>query len=145
MTAKKTTEAVAATANAEAAGHEGPLEPIAEPAPRAPQKLPEGPLPVRMLSDRLLVMLDPESAERRSAGGILIPVTASVGKRLAWAHVVAIGTHVRQVKLKDRVLFDPADKAEVEIEGQTYTLLRERDIHGVAAPAGSADQAGMYL
>jgi chaperonin GroES len=98
-----------------------------------------------MLSDRLLVLLDAESAERRSAGGILIPVTASVGKRLAWAFVVATGTHVRHVKHGERVLFDPADRAEVELQGQTYLLLRERDVHGVAEQSEGPQAAGLYL
>jgi chaperonin GroES len=122
------------------------LEPAsAAPASRPAPKLPDGPLPIRMLSDRLLVLLDAESAERRSAGGILIPVTASVGKRLAWAFVVAIGTNVRHVKLRERVLFDPSDRAEVEIQGQTYILLRERDLHGVAEQEDPADAGGLYL
>jgi chaperonin GroES len=98
-----------------------------------------------MLSDRLLVMADPESGDRRSAGGILIPVTAEVGKRLSWAHVVAAGTHVRQVKVGDRVLFDPSDRAEVELAAQTYLLLRERDVHGVAQDPPARDTSGLYL
>jgi chaperonin GroES len=112
---------------------------------RPAPKLPDGPLPIRMLSDRLLVLLDAESAERRSAGGILIPATASVGKRLAWAFVVAVGTNVRHVKLRERVLFDPADRAEVELQGQTYILLRERDLHGVAESDSDQDAGGLYL
>ncbi|MDR2566180.1 MAG: co-chaperone GroES [Bifidobacteriaceae bacterium] len=114
-------------------------------AGKAAPKLPEGPLPVRLLADRLLVLLDAESAERRSAGGILIPATAAVGKRLAWAHVVATGDAVRQVALGERVLFDPEDRAEVEIGGQTYLLLRERNVHGVAEAPGGNESAGMYL
>jgi chaperonin GroES len=102
-------------------------------------------LPVRLLADRLLVLLDAESAERRSAGGILIPATAAVGKRLAWAHVVAAGDSVRQVSLGERVLFDPEDRAEVEIGGQTYVLLRERNVHGVAEAPGGRESTGMYL
>jgi chaperonin GroES len=98
-----------------------------------------------LLSDRLLVLLDAESAERRSAGGILIPLTASVGKRLAWAFAVALGSNVRHIKLGERVLFDPADRAEVEIQGQSYILLRERDVHGVAEGAPGPDAAGLYL
>jgi chaperonin GroES len=100
---------------------------------------------VRLLADRLLVMLDAESAERRSAGGILIPATAAVGKRLAWAQVVAVGANVRQVSLGDRVLFDPEDRAEVEIGGQTYLLLRERNVHGVAQDGDGPEGAGLYL
>jgi chaperonin GroES len=98
-----------------------------------------------MMADRLLVLLDAESADRRSAGGILIPVTASVGKRLAWAFVVALGTNVRHVKMGERILFDPSDRAEVELQGQTYLLLRERDIHGVAEQEEGPAAGGLYL
>ncbi|UJP41682.1 GroES family chaperonin [Cellulomonas palmilytica] len=98
-----------------------------------------------MLNDRLLVELDGEAAERRSAAGIVIPATAAVGKRLAWAHVRAVGQHVRQVEVGDRVLFDPEDRAEVELEGATYVLLREKDVHAVAAPRATGEGTGLYL
>src|SRR3712207_9155588 len=87
-----------------------------------------------MLHDRVLVQLDKEAGERRSSGGIVIPATAALGaRRLAWSRVVATGPHVRTIQLEDRVLFDPDDKAEVEVNGESYILLRERDIHAVAA------------
>ncbi len=98
-----------------------------------------------MLHDRVLVRLDTESAERLSSSGIVIPATASVGKRLAWGVVVAAGQHVRQVDLGDRVLFDPEDRAEVELQAVTYLLLRERDIHGVAEPEHAGEGTGLYL
>ena len=101
-------------------------------------------LPVRMLHDRVLVSLESEG-ERRSGGGILIPATASVGKRLAWAEVVATGANVRQVELGDRVLFDPEDRGEVELHGNDYVLLRERDINAVAARRVEDGQTGLYL
>ena len=31
------------------------------------------------------------------------------------------------------MLFDPEDKAEVEVNGETYVVMRERDVHAVAA------------
>ena len=46
-------------------------------------------LPIQMLNDRILVSIDTEDGERRTTGGILIPATAQVGKRLSWAKVVA--------------------------------------------------------
>jgi chaperonin GroES len=101
-------------------------------------------LPIRMLHDRVLVSLEPEG-ERRSGGGLVIPATASVGKRLGWATVVAVGANVRQVKVDDRVLFDPQEHAEVEIQSKEYLLLRERDIHAVAAARVQDDQTGLYL
>jgi len=101
-------------------------------------------LPIRMLHDRVLVSLESEG-ERRSGGGILIPAPASVGRRLAWASVVATGASVRQVQLGDRVLFDPEERAEVELHGRDYALLRERDIHAVAARRVEDGQTGLYL
>ena len=101
-------------------------------------------LPIRMLHDRLLVSLEREG-ERRSGGGILIPATASVGRRLVWAEVVATGPNVRQVQFGDRVLFDPEERAEVELQGHDYALLRERDIHAVAASRIDDGQTGLYL
>jgi chaperonin GroES len=102
-------------------------------------------LPIRMLHDRILVDLDGESGERRSSGGIVIPATAQMGKRLAWAGVVAVGANVRTVEVGDRVLFDPEDRAEVEVRGHDYVLLRERDLHAVAAQRLQDDQTGLYL
>lgn len=106
---------------------------------------PQSRLAIRMLHDRVLVAVDAESGERRSGGGILIPATAAVGKRLGWAEVVAVGQHVRQVQTGDRVLFDPDESAEVELHGSQYQLLRERDLHAVAAPRVDDGQTGLYL
>lgn len=102
-------------------------------------------LPIRMLADRLLVALDQESGDRRSTGGIVIPATAAVGKRLSWARVEAVGSHVRSVEVGDRVLFDPEDRAEVEVRGEDLILLRERDLHAVAAERIEEGQTGLYL
>lgn len=98
-----------------------------------------------MLHDRVLVATDGEAGERRSGGGILIPATVSMGRRLAWARVAAAGASVRAVKVGDRVLFDPEDKAEVEVRGQDFVLLRERDLHAVAAERLSDGHTGLYL
>ena len=102
-------------------------------------------LPIRMLHDRVLVSSDVEGGERRSSSGIVIPATAAVGKRLAWAGVVAVGSNVRQVQIGDRVLYDPEERAEVELQGEAYVLLRERDIHAVAAPRVEDGRTGLYL
>ena len=102
-------------------------------------------LPIRMLHDRVLVSLAGEGGERRSGGGIVIPATASVGRRLAWGTVVATGQNVRQVENGDRVLFDPEDRAEVEVHTKDYVVLRERDIHAVAAARVQDGQTGLYL
>jgi chaperonin GroES len=102
--------------------------------------------PIRMLHDRVLVQLDKEAGERRSTGGIVIPATAALGnRRLAWARVAAIGPHVRAVEIGDRVLFDPDDKAEVEVNGESYVLMRERDVHAVAAERIEEGETGLYL
>jgi len=99
-----------------------------------------------MLHDRILVAVDDEAGERRSSGGIVIPATAAMGgRRLAWSKVAAIGANVRTVEIGDRVLFDPEDKAEVEVHGEDYVVMRERDIHAVAADRLGDSQTGLYL
>ena len=99
-----------------------------------------------MLHDRVLVAVDGEEGERRSSGGILIPATAAMGgRRLVWSLVVAVGANVRTVEVDDRVLFDPEQRAEVEVHGATYVVLRERDIHAVAAERLGDSPTGLYL
>jgi chaperonin GroES len=102
-------------------------------------------LPIRLLHDRVLVRLEGSEGERRSAAGILIPATATVGRRLAWATTVGVGPHVRSIVTGDRVLFDPDERSEVELHGRDYVLLRERDVHAVAAQRVETDATGLYL
>ena len=100
--------------------------------------------PVTVLFDRVLVQLSSEEGERRSRSGILIPATAQVARRLVWAEAVAIGPHVRAVKVGDEVLFSPEDRFEVEMQGDEYIILRERDIHAVSSPKDDGG-TGQYL
>jgi chaperonin GroES len=99
-----------------------------------------------MLHDRVLVELDRETGERRSSGGIVIPATAAMGaRRLSWSKVVAVGPHARAVEVGDRVLFDADDKSEVEVAGEVYVVMRERDVHAVAADRVASESTGLYL
>ncbi|WP_122819331.1 GroES family chaperonin [Nocardioides pantholopis] len=100
-----------------------------------------------MLHDRILVEVDRDEGERRSSGGIVIPATAAMGaRRLAWSKVVGVGPNARAVEIGDRVLFDPEDKAEVEVHGEVYVVMRERDVHAVAAERVSGgEDTGLYL
>ena len=97
-----------------------------------------------MLHDRLLVRIPDKDGERRSSGGILIPATAQISKRLVWAEVVALGQNVRSAEVGDRVLFSPDDRYDVEVGGSEYIMLRERDLHAVAASRIEAS-TGLYL
>lgn len=117
---------------------------VASPFVTADQNLDAG-LPIRLLHDRVLVRLEGSEGERRSTAGILIPATAAVGKRLAWATAVGVGPNVRSIVTGDRVLFDPDDRSEVELHGRGYVLLRERDVHAVAAERIENDSTGLYL
>jgi chaperonin GroES len=102
-------------------------------------------LPIKMLNDRLLVQIPMGEGERRSSGGILIPATAQVSKRLVWATVVAVGSNVRTIEPGDQVLFSPEDRYEVEVRGEDYLIMRERDIHAVASARLDGASPGLYL
>lgn len=102
-------------------------------------------LEIQMLHDRVLVEVAHEEGERRSGGGIVIPATAQVGRRLAWGDVLGIGNNVRNVKVGDRVLFNPEDQLEVEVGGRMYLVMRERDVHAVASERSTEHGTGLYL
>ncbi len=120
---------------------------MATTTPKAPAKSPDASvdkLAITVLADRVLVQVGQAEGERRSRAGILIPATAQVSRRLSWARAVAIGPHVRSVKVGDNVLFNPEDRFEVEVQGEEYVILRERDVHAVAATRNDGG-TGLYL
>lgn len=101
---------------------------------------------VRLTGDRIVVE-HPESGERTSRAGLLIPATAiPAPKRCLWGDVILVGPDVRSVKAGDRILYLPQAGLEVELNGDEYLLLRERDVQAVmSTPDGKDRQPGQYL
>ena len=101
---------------------------------------------VRLTGDRIIVE-HPDSGERKSRAGLLIPATAvPAPKRCLWGDVILVGPDVRAVKVGDRILFLPQAGLEVELNGDEHLLLRERDVQAVmSAPDGQERQPGQYL
>jgi len=133
---------------------DGTLNPVASPkksdTKSAPKRgshsvAPEDKLPIKMMNDRVLVEIPGDEGERRSTGGILIPATAQVSRRLAWAEIKAVGPNVRMMEIGDQVLFNPDDRYEVEVRNHDYIILRERDIHAVAAERLEEGSTGLYM
>ncbi len=99
---------------------------------------------IRLTADRILVKV-PDESERRSKGGLLIPTTAATPiKRCVWSDVALVGPEVRNVKPGDRVLFIPHSALEVDVHGDVFLLLRERDVQAIASDR-SDRHAGQYL
>jgi len=104
----------------------------------------EAKLEIQMLHDRVMVKVSTNEGERRSSGGIVIPATAQMAKRLVWGDVYGVGHHVRTVQVGDRVLYDPETPYEVEVQGQAFLVMRERDLHAVASER-TEHGTGLYL
>ena len=99
---------------------------------------------IRLTADRVLVRM-PDETERRSKAGLVIPATAaSHVKRCVWSDVVLTGPETRNLKAGDRVLFLPQTGLEVDIRGEAYLLLRERDVQAIASDRKDP-LAGQYL
>lgn len=108
------------------------------------QASPRGIDQLRLTADRILVQV-PDDSERRSKGGLLIPATAaSPAKRCVWSDVVLVAPETRNVKAGDHVLFIPQSGLEVDVDGETFLLLRERDIQAIASDRKDP-HAGQYL
>jgi chaperonin GroES len=102
-------------------------------------------LAVRVTADRVLCRA-PDDSERRSKGGILIPATAkSAERRGLWLEVTETGPLVRGTEVGDRVLVLPDALIEVDVRGETFLLVRERDVHAVASVEKAAGSTGLYL
>jgi chaperonin GroES len=51
---------------------------------------------------------------------------------------------VRSVEVGDRVLYSADEQFEVEVQGQAYLVMRERDLHAVANER-TEHGTGLYL
>ncbi len=91
---------------------------------------------INPLHDRVVVRRLEE--ERKSAGGIVIPDTAT--EKPAQGEVVAVGpgkmldngqVHPLAVKVGQRVLFGKYAGTEVKLSGHEFVVMREDDIMGI--------------
>lgn len=102
-------------------------------------------LAVRVTGDRILCAV-PEDGDRRSKGGILIPATAKAADRRGlWGEVTEVGPLVRGIETGDKVLFLPDSAIEVDVRGDVFLIVRERDVHAVASNEREAGSTGLYL
>ncbi|MBN2513638.1 MAG: co-chaperone GroES [Sedimentisphaerales bacterium] len=88
------------------------------------------------LEDR--VVLKPQEAEAKTAGGIVLPDTAKekplIGKVVAVGPGKLMDNGQRapmSVKKNDTVLFGKYSGSDVEVDGEDYKVLRESEILGV--------------
>jgi chaperonin GroES len=83
---------------------------------------------IKPLSDRVLVL--PNPAEEKTAGGLFIPDTAK--EKPLMGKVVAVGPGTAEVKMEvkegDTVLYGKYAGTEIEWEGEKYLIMRQSDI-----------------
>jgi chaperonin GroES len=134
------------TADDPAAPTGDPTTPTADPVAEAEARAEaDAKLAVRVTADRILCA-HPEQGDRRTKGGILIPATAASADRLGvWADVTEVGPLVRSVEAGDKVLFLPDAAIEVDVRGDLFLIVRERDVHAVASGERPAGSTGLYL
>ena len=91
---------------------------------------------IRCLHDRVVVKREAE--ERKSAGGIVIPDTAS--EKPTFGKVIAVGkgkilengeTSTLDVKVGDRVLFGKYSSTEVKVDHQDLVVMRQDDVMAI--------------
>jgi chaperonin GroES len=88
---------------------------------------------IRPLHDR--VMVERSEAEKKTAGGIVLPDNAK--EKPKQGTVIAVGSGLMlengeikalEVKKNDRVLFDAYAGSEVKVDGKEYLILAEKEI-----------------
>ena len=124
-------------------GAAGYPRPMSDQQPTAPSE--DAKLAVRVTADRILCATQKET-DRRTKAGILIPATAvSADRRGVWADVTEVGPLVRSIEPGDRVLFLSEAAIEVDVRGEVFLIIRERDVHAVASQERDAGSTGLYL
>ena len=82
------------------------------------------------LADRVLV--EPATAEEKTASGIIIPDTAK--EKPQKGKIIAIGNGTKEnkitVKVGDQVLYGKYSGTELNINGIDYLIMKESDIFG---------------
>jgi chaperonin GroES len=82
------------------------------------------------LADRVLV--EPASAEEKTASGIIIPDTAK--EKPQKGKIIAVGNGTKEnkitVKVGDQVLYGKYSGTELNINGVDYLIMKESDIFG---------------
>jgi chaperonin GroES len=83
---------------------------------------------IKPLADRVLVK--PAAAEEKTVGGIIIPDSAK--EKPLKGEVIATGNGTKDeeivVKPGDAVLYGKYAGTEIELEGDTYLIMRQSDI-----------------
>ncbi len=86
---------------------------------------------IKPLSDRVLIL--PNPAEEKTAGGLIIPDTAKE-KPLA-GKVIAVGPGTKdvamEVKVGDQVLYGKYSGTEISFEGVSYIIMKQSEILAV--------------
>ena len=83
---------------------------------------------VKPLSDRVMIL--PNPAEEKTAGGLIIPDTAKE-KPLA-GKVIAVGPGTSEIKMEvkvgDQVLYGKYAGQEINVDGTDYLIMKQQDI-----------------
>ena len=88
---------------------------------------------VKPLADRVLI--EPNPAEEKTAGGLFIPDTAKEKPLQGTIVAVGKGTKDEEMVLKegDTVLYGKYAGTELEFEGKKYLIMRQSDVVAVLA------------
>jgi chaperonin GroES len=86
---------------------------------------------IKPLADRVLV--EPASAEVKTAGGIIIPDTAKEKPQKGTVIAVGPGTTDQKITVKvgDVVLYGKYSGTEISFEGKNYLIMKESDIYAI--------------
>ena len=83
---------------------------------------------IKPLSDRVLVL--PNAAEEKTAGGLFIPDTAK--EKPLMGKVIAVGPGTSEVKMEvkegDQVLYGKYAGSEFIVDGVDYLIMKQSDI-----------------
>lgn len=80
--------------------------------------------PITPLADRVVAVK--EEAQTKTASGLYLPDNAK--EKTVVAVVKAVGPDVKDIKVKDRIVYKEYSVTELKVEGMEYLIVKEEDV-----------------
>ncbi len=85
--------------------------------------------PITPLGDRVVAVR--EEPAKKTASGLYLPDNAK--EKPVFARIVAVGPGVKNLKVKDAILYKEYSTTEVKINDSEYLIVKEEDVLGTVS------------
>lgn len=80
--------------------------------------------PLQPLGDNIIAQI--EEAEKKTASGLYLPDKSTEKPKIAV--VLSVGKDVKQVKVKDRIVYKSYSTTDIKVGSEEFVIVKEEDV-----------------